>query len=83
MYVDFNGKRAEIQHFNKSDLVKANELYKLTESRIVEEQNAVVLVSVADMKTLLVTYPSYFLDAKEFINALKDFEKRCEEYDCH
>lgn len=55
----------------------ANALYSQLESRIDHNNSAVVLVSVSDMKELKEAYPSYFLNANEFLRELIDFNNRC------
>ena len=42
-----------------------------------KEAEAVVLVSVSDMKELREAYPSYFLNAGEFIAELSNFQENC------
>lgn len=65
------------RHFPNNALDYANALYSQLESRIDHNNSAVVLVSVSDMKELKEAYPSYFLNANEFLRELIDFNNRC------
>ena len=65
------------RHFPNNALDYANALYSQLESQIDRNSSAVVLVSVSDMKELKEAYPSYFLNANEFLNELMDFNDRC------
>ena len=75
--IDYVKKRIDIRHFNPQDTDKANEQYAQIEKSIDKEAEAVVLVSVSDMKELREAYPSYFLNAGEFIAELSNFQKNC------
>ena len=35
------------------------------------------MVSIEKMQEIKKAYPSYFLDTNEFLNALEDFEDKC------
>ena len=52
-------------------------LYTQIESKITPDIGAVVLVSVSNIQELREAYPSYFLNAEEFIAALNTFSTRC------
>lgn len=43
----------------------------------IDSNEAVLLVSIAKMQELREAYPSYFLDTKEFLLALTEFENSC------
>lgn len=75
--IDYVKKRIDIRHFNPQDTDKANEQYAQIEKNIDKEAEAVVLVSVSDMKELREAYPSYFLNAGEFIAELSNFQENC------
>lgn len=75
--IDYEKKRMKIRHFNQQDTDKANEQYAQIEKNIDRKTEAVVLVSVSDMKELREAYPSYFLNAGEFITELSNFQKNC------
>lgn len=46
----------------------------------VDSDEAVLLVSIAKIQEIREAYPSYFLDTKEFLVALKDFNNSCSMY---
>lgn len=77
LLIQFDEKIVHFHHFLNNELDKANELYSRLETTIEKEKGAVVLVSVSDMNELQEAYSSYFLDAKEFINALVEFNNDC------
>lgn len=65
------------RHFPIKALDYANTLYSQLESQIDRNNSAVVMVSVSDMKELQEAYPSYFLNANEFLLELMEFNDRC------
>ena len=73
----FNEKRVQLRHYPSEKLEDATKYYSEVEKSIDEENSAVVLVSVSDMKELQEAYPSYFLNAGEFIQALQYFNNLC------
>lgn len=77
VHIDYRKKMAQLRHFKNDEIDVANELYSKVESSITRETGAVVLVSVSDMNELREAYPSYFLNAYEFISALRDFQDTC------
>lgn len=76
--IEYNDKKVSLRHFTPEEKDIANIIYAKTESEINKEEAAVVLVSVADINELREAYPSYFLNAQEFISALSDFQKQCQ-----
>jgi phosphoserine phosphatase len=58
-------------------LEAAARYYADVEKSINNKEAAVVLVSVSDMKELQEAYPSYFLNASEFVQALNEFNQVC------
>ena len=46
----------------------------------IDSNEAVLLVSIAKMQELREAYPSYFLDTKEFLLALSEFDRSCRIY---
>lgn len=78
LLIQFAEKTVRFHHFKNEELEQANALYSKLESSVEKESGAVVLVSVSDMKELQEAYPSYFLNAKEFIDALSLFDKECQ-----
>ena len=77
VYIDYAKKIAQLRHFDTKEIEAANELYAKTESSITRESGAVVMVSVLDMNELREAYPSYFLNADEFILSLQRFHDNC------
>lgn len=77
LLIQFDEKMVHFHHFSNEELDKANELYSRLETAIEKEKGSVVLVSVSDMKELEEAYPSYFLNAEEFIKALIEFNNDC------
>lgn len=60
------------------DFEEASSLYSKLEEKENEENRAVVLVSVDEIKELRETYPSFFLDTKDFIDSINKIKKNCE-----
>lgn len=77
LLIQYDPNRVKFSHFDDDQLDKANATYAQIESTLRKDEGAVVLVSVKDMKELQEAYPSYFLNAKEFILALKEFNNTC------
>ena len=77
VFIQFSEKIVQLRHYNTDALEKATNYYSEVEKSINDENAAVVLVSVSDMKELKEAYPSYFLNASEFIQALQDFNHLC------
>ena len=77
LVIDYEEKRVRIRHFKQEETDSANEQYAEIEKNINREKGAVVLVAVSDVRELREAYPSYFLNADEFIAALSDFQNNC------
>ena len=77
LLIQYDPNRVKFSHFKDEELDKANAMYAQIESTLSKEDGAVVLVSVSDMKELQEAYPSYFLNAKEFVLALEEFNNTC------
>lgn len=75
--IQFDEKRAQLRHFQSEELENATKYYSEVEKSIDNTNSSVVLVSVSDMKELQEAYPSYFLNAGEFIQAIQDFNSVC------
>jgi len=75
--INYVNKEVSMRHFTQEQKDLANDIYAKTEGGIKKEEAAVVLVAVSDVKELREAYPSYFLNAKEFISALDEFQKQC------
>lgn len=79
VYIQFLERSVQLRHYKVEALEEATRYYSEVEKAIKNNDTAVVLVSVSDMKELQEAYPSYFLNAGEFIQALKDFNSMCKE----
>ena len=77
LLIQFAEKRVQLRHFKSDNLEDATKYYSEVEKSIYDQNSAVVLVSVSDMKELQEAYPSYFLNASEFIQALFEFNSIC------
>ena len=77
LLTDFDLKKATLRHFPEEGFSDANAMYKDMESYLDPSKGAIVLVSVKDMNELREAYPSYFLNAREFIDALNHFTTEC------
>ena len=75
--IQFEEKMVQLRHYNADALEEATKYYSEVEKTIKDDNAAVVLVSVSDMKELQDAYPSYFLNAGEFIQSLQDFNSMC------
>ena len=69
--------KVQLRHYPTDALEEATKYYSDVEKSINEANSAVVLVSVSDMKELQEAYPSYFLNASEFIQSLQEFNSVC------
>ena len=56
---------------------EASSTYSKMEKEVEDSKNAVVLVSVPKMVELQEAYPSYFLDTKDFLNAIDTMKDNC------
>ena len=77
VHIDYENHVSRLRHFKAEEIEAANELYSKVESSINRNVGAVVLVAVSDMNELREAYPSYFLNANEFITELMQFHKAC------
>lgn len=77
LYTDFENHSVSFRHYTEEKFPAANAMYAQMESRLDNTKGAVVLVSVHDMDELREAYPSYFLNASEFVAALKNFTNDC------
>ena len=75
--IQFEEKRVQLRHFATEKLEEATKYYSEVEKSVDDDNAAVVLVSVSDMQELQEAYPSYFLNAGEFIQSLQDFTSAC------
>lgn len=77
IFIQFDEKRVQLRHYRPAALEEATAYYAEVEKSINDANSAVVLVSVSDMKELQEAYPSYFLNAGEFVSALTEFQNNC------
>lgn len=77
VHIDYEKHISQLRHFKAEEIDLASDFYSKVESSITNRNGAVVLVSVSDMNELREAYPSYFLNANEFISALLQFHKAC------
>ena len=77
LLIQFAEKRVQLRHFQSDKLEDATKYYSEVEKSIDDSNSAVVLVAVSDMKELQEAYPSYFLNASDFVQALHDFNQTC------
>ncbi len=75
--INFEKKTVKIKAFPKENEDNASTLYSRLEKNIEDNKNAVVLVSVPKMQQLQEAYPSYFLNTREFLNAIDTMMQNC------
>ena len=78
LVIDYWKKEVQLRHFVSEQKDEVNQLYAQIENKMGPEQGAVVLVAVDDVNELRMAYPSYFLNAQEFLNNLDKFRKFCQ-----
>ena len=72
LVLDMKAWTIRITGFSKKELVKASEKYLEEEKAHVDDPDiSVVLVSVESLHSLRSAYPNYYLDTKEFLNAVR------------
>ena len=77
VFIQFADKIVQLRHYGVDALEEATSYYSEVEKSVNDENSAVVLVSVSDMKELKEAYPSYFLDSRDFIKSLAEFNETC------
>jgi len=75
--INYDEKKVGLRHFTQEEKELANDIYARSESGIKSNEAAVVLVAVSRVEELRESYPSCFLDAREFIAALDEFQEWC------
>lgn len=75
--INFQSRIVQITTFSKEQETEASIAYSELEKRIMDKNNAVVLVSVPKMKELQEAYPSYFLNTTEFLQAIDTMIENC------
>lgn len=74
--IDFEHKRVSYRTFPPEEEETATNLFSSLEQSI-DSYEAVLLVSIAKMREIRDAYPSYFLDTREFLSALEEFNESC------
>lgn len=74
--INFMAKTVAYRTYPLEDEDAATSTFAQMEQNI-DSNEAVLLVSIAKMQELREAYPSYFLDTKEFLSALSEFDSSC------
>lgn len=74
--IDFVNKIVHALTFSKEREEEATKLFSQIE-RTINRDEAALMVGIEDMKEIKEAYPSYFLDTKNFLEFLAEFEKQC------
>lgn len=77
--IDFNQKKVNYKTFPQEQEETATTVFSSLEQSV-DSYEAVLLVSIAKMREIRDAYPSYFLDTREFLLALKEFNDSCDVY---
>lgn len=76
LVIDFNRQEVYFQYYGIQDSALASDVFADMEKNSTKDQ-AVLMVSMSKMSELRKAYPSYFLDAKDFLEALDEFDESC------
>ncbi len=76
LYIDFKERKVHWISFSKDQEKEATDAFNKLESAITTDE-ASLMVSLEKMNEITSAYPSYFLDTKKFISAIKEFEHYC------
>lgn len=74
--INFKERMVTFRTYLSEEEGKATNIFAQLEQTI-DSDEAVLLVSLAKMQEIREAYPSYFLDTKEFLSALSDFNQSC------
>lgn len=74
--INFVAKTVAYRTYPSAEEEAATSTFAQLEQNI-DSNEAVLLVSIAKMQELREAYPSYFLDTKEFLSALSEFDSSC------
>lgn len=74
--INFKERIVSFRTYLYEEESKAANIFAQLEQTI-DSDEAVLLVSLAKMREIREAYPSYFLDTKEFLAALSDFNQSC------
>lgn len=75
--INFITQMVHISAYENEQEEEASSTYSKMEKEVEDSKNAVVLVSVPKMVELQEAYPSYFLDTKDFLNAIDTMKDNC------
>lgn len=76
LIVDFSRRIVNIRVYSENEETQASQIFTEIENTITANE-AALMVSIEKMQEIKKAYPSYFLDTNEFLNALEDFEDKC------
>lgn len=79
LFINFHDRRVSYRLYQEGQEDAASNMFTQTEQSLLNDE-AVIMVSIEKMQELREAYPSYFLDTKEFILALKEFNASCAIY---
>ena len=79
LLINFRNKVVSARLFPMDEDDEASDLFTRTEQSLNTDE-AAIMVSIEKMQELREAYPSYFMDTKEFIQALTDFDHSCALY---
>lgn len=74
--INFAEQTVSYRTYTSEEETEATSTFAQLEQNI-DSNEAVLLVSIAKMQELREAYPSYFLDTKEFLQALTEFDQSC------
>lgn len=75
LILNYDTRMIKIRSFGRRSLADANKEYFEWEQQAAKDKNLqVVLVSIESIDSLRLAYPSYFLDAREFISLIEKIE---------
>lgn len=74
--IDFRRKMVHFNYFGTEQDALASDLFTDMEKGTTNDE-AVLMVSMKKMSELRKAYPSYFLDTKDFLSALQEFDDMC------
>lgn len=79
LLINFRNRVVSTRQFPMDEEDEASDLFTRTEQNLNADE-AAIMVSIEKMQELRDAYPSYFMDTKEFIHALKEFNDSCTIY---
>lgn len=79
LIIDFNKKIVHFQYYGTEEEMDASNIFTKLEQSITADE-AALMVSMEKIEEIRRAYPSYFLDTKAFLDAIYDFDKKCQVY---